>query len=291
MLSTRSIAAQLPPAPRGVWKPPFPKHAENEGRQWTEGNWDSVPERKHLHLRRGKKKNCTGGCDTTNLGCKSGSEHTQSMSSKEWKYLRWNQANCRDKKGSKSFVCTTQSCVAFRRRTAFASRTMNILKASFHQWLGKIIPYAASTSSAKANVSCTRWVFCKLTPRALDPAHLTRGHHRARLCRHWLCSFWSAQSGKGWKKLTPEMACEMITLNAELPCVSLPPPLLLPKQQTKPLTGQMSVCVWTLWVLSVVAQILCQDTREQSQGFQWHAAMEQKKNLQLLSTTFIFCNC
>lgn len=182
------------------------------------------------------------------------------MSCEEWEYLRWNQAHCRDKKGSKSFVCTIQSCVAFWRRTAFASRTVNILKASFNQWLGKIISYAASNSSAKINMSCTRWVFCKSTPRALHPAHLTCGHHRARLCEPWLSSFRSAQAGKRWKKLTPETACETITLNAETPAprshlLRCCPNSVSADSKPSPSQAKWALWVWALWVLSLGPRI------------------------------------
>ena len=128
--STRPIAAQLPPAPTGQWKPPAPnKPKTQDNNKQKETGLQS--QKGNVYIWEGKKNNCTEAFDTSNLGCKSGSKHTQSMPCEEWERLGWNQAKCSDKKREQE-LWTTQSCVAFRRRIAFASTAMHTLKASFH---------------------------------------------------------------------------------------------------------------------------------------------------------------
>lgn len=130
--STGSTAAQLPPTARGLWKPPAPhKPKTKDNNKQKETGIQSQKENIYI-WEGGGKNNCTEGFDTTDLGCKFGSKHTQSMPCEEWEWLRWNQANCSNKKKrSKSFVWTTQSCVAFRRRIGFASATTHVIKGKF----------------------------------------------------------------------------------------------------------------------------------------------------------------
>lgn len=135
--------------------------------------------------------------------------------------------------------------------------------------------------------------FCRLNQRAPRPA-----------CPRWLSSCVLSKC-RGWewveKSDPPKAACEMITSNAKSfaatsSAAAVTAPSRTARQRATQTSGRSDECVFEPcgfhpWWLRYARQEL----RERSRGFKWRVAMERGKKkiiiLQLLSTTFIFCDC
>lgn len=96
------------------------------------------PRKKTSTFEKGRKRNFTEGCDTTILGCKCAGKH-RAWHVKNENYSDEIKLTAATKKGSMSFVWTTQSCEAFRRRIGFASTTRHIRKASFNLSINDLV--------------------------------------------------------------------------------------------------------------------------------------------------------